>query len=86
MKEFTTGDVHDITDSVFVVRRAFSHQRHSSNRASQGAQVDVGNVVDGSSSIVQWTSVASCPPGVRPFYSDAAWYRTSRLLRIERSR
>lgn len=75
LKEFTTGDPHDVTDRIFVVRRAF--------RLNDWLPEDEGTnhkwkwqrggwlMVDRDSGRVSQLNL----PNFDPFYSVASWYR-----------
>ncbi len=76
LREFTTGDLHDVTDRVFVVRRAY--------RLNDWLPSDEGNVahkwkwqrggwlqVDRETGRVSQLNL----PNFDPFYSLASWYR-----------
>jgi hypothetical protein len=75
LKEFTTGDTHDITDTIFVVRRAFriNDSLPDEPRKAPKWMWQRGGwlMVDRSTGRV--TSVTL--PEFDPFYSDVAWYR-----------
>ena len=75
LKEFTTGDVHDITDSVFVVRRAF---RINDTLPTEPRKAPKWMWQRGGWLLVDRSSGRVSPvvlPEFDPFYSDAAWYR-----------
>ncbi len=75
LKEFTTGDPHDVTDRLFVIRRAF--------RVNDSLPTDQKKLpkwmwqrggwllVDRTSGRVSQINL----PDFDPFYSDVAWYR-----------
>jgi hypothetical protein len=75
LKEFTTGDTHDITDTVFVVRRAFriNDSLPDEPRKAPKWMWQRGGwlMVDRSTGRVTPVTL----PEFDPFYSDVAWYR-----------
>ena len=75
LREFTTGEPHDITDTLFVVRRAFriNDGLPEEPRKPPKWMWQLGGwlLVDRSNGRI--TQVAL--PEFDPFYSDVAWYR-----------
>lgn len=75
LKEFTTGEPHDITDNLFVVRRAFRINDSLPEEPRKAPkwlwQRGGWLLVDRTTGRV--TQIAL--PEFDPFYSDAAWYR-----------
>lgn len=76
IKEFTTGDVHDVTDRYFVVRRAFrvnDYLPDDSDPKSHRWKWQRGGwlLVDRSTARVSSLSL----PDYDPFYSSASWFR-----------
>src|SRR5437763_10079445 len=75
LREFTTGDVHDVTDSIFVVRRAY--------RINDYLPEDQKKVPDWKWQRGDWLVVnrrtgnvsAVNLPEFDPFYSVVSWYR-----------
>ena len=75
VKEFTTGNAHDVTDREFVVRRAYrindalpNDERKTPKWLWQRGGWIVVNRVSGKISLLKL-------PEFDPFYSDVAWYR-----------
>lgn len=75
LKEFTTGDTHDVTDTLFVVRRAFriNDGLPEEPRKPPKWMWQKGGwlLVDRASGRVSQLNM----PDFDPFYSEAAWYR-----------
>jgi hypothetical protein len=75
LKEFTTGEPHDVTDTVFVVRRAFriNDTLPQEPRKAPNWMWQLGDwlLVDRSTGRVSAITL----PEFDPFYSDVAWYR-----------
>lgn len=75
LKEFTTGDPHDITDTLFVVRRAFriNDGLPTEPRKAPKWMWQLGGwlLVDRQTGRVSQLNL----PEFDPFYSDVAWYR-----------
>ena len=77
LKEFTTGEAHDVTDRIFVVRRAF---RVNNNLPDEDGSRKLPNwmwqkggwlMVDRTTARISQVSL----PSFDPFYSHAAWFR-----------
>src|SRR3954451_8720649 len=77
LKEFTTGDQHDVTDRLFVVRRAF---RVNNNLPDEDGSHKLPNwmwqkgawlMVDRTTARITQLSL----PVFDPFYSHASWFR-----------
>lgn len=75
LKEFTTGDAHDVTDRIFVVRRAF---RLNNNLPLEDRKIpnwvwQKGNwlMIDRLTGHVSQLNL----PDFDPFYSHATWFR-----------
>lgn len=77
LKEFTTGDAHDVTDRLFVVRRAF---RVNNNLPDEDGSHKLPNwmwqkggwlLVDRTTARISQVSL----PVFDPFYSHASWFR-----------
>jgi hypothetical protein len=74
LREFTTGEAHDVTDRIFVVRRAFrvndqlpGESKTPRWRWQRGTWLSVDRLTG---------RVAELRlPDFDPFYSDAAWFR-----------
>lgn len=75
LKEFTTGDAHDITDRQFAVQRAFrvNDSLPDEHLTSPKWQWQRGGwlLVDRSTGRISAIKL----PDFDPFYSDTAWYR-----------
>lgn len=75
IKEFTTGETHDVTDRLFTVRRAFriNDSLPEDERKLPKWMWQRGGwlLVDRTTGRVSTISL----PEFDPFYSDAAWYR-----------
>ncbi len=75
IKEFTTGEPHDVTDRVFVVRRVFRLNDRLPAEEGQSPrwkwQKGGWLLVDRSTGRVSQLNL----PEFDPFYSDAAWFR-----------
>lgn len=75
LKEFTTGDPHDVTDRVFVVRRVFrlNDRLPVEEKMAPRWKWQKGNwlMVDRSTGRVSQINL----PEFDPFYSEAAWFR-----------
>lgn len=75
IKEFTTGDPHDVTDRVFVVRRVFRLNDRLPAEEGQAPrwkwQKGGWLMVDRSTGHVSQLNLAEFDP----FYSEAAWFR-----------
>ncbi len=75
IKEFVTGDVHDVTDTTFVVRRAYrlndALPEDHTVKPEWRWQRDGWLVVDRGSGRVSQLNL----PEFDPFYSVASWYR-----------
>ncbi len=75
LKEFTTGERHDVTDRLFVVRRAF---RINDSLPDDPKQHPRWLWQRGGWLLVDRTSGKILPirlPDFDPFYSDVSWYR-----------
>ena len=75
LKEFTTGDAHDVTDRKFVVRRAYrindalpDDTRKSPKWLWQRRRMVAGGPRSGKITLVKL-------PDFDPFYSEVSWYR-----------
>jgi hypothetical protein len=77
LKEFTTGDAHDVTDRLFVIRRAF---RVNNNLPDEDGSRKLPNwmwqkggwlLVDRTTARISQVTL----PAFDPFYSHAAWFR-----------
>jgi hypothetical protein len=77
LKEFTTGEVHDVTDRLFVVRRAF---RVNNNLPDEDGSRKLPNwmwqkggwlLVDRTTARISQIAL----PVFDPFYSHASWFR-----------
>ena len=77
LKEFTTGDTHDVTDRLFVIRRAF---RVNNNLPDEDGSRKLPNwmwqkggwlMVDRTTARISQVSL----PVFDPFYSHASWFR-----------
>ena len=74
LREFTTGDSHDVTDRLFVVRRAFRvSDRLPEDPKGPRWRWQRGNwlLVDRDSGRISELKL----PEFDPFYSDVSWYR-----------
>lgn len=74
LREFTTGDAHDVTDRVFVVRRAFRvNDRLPEDTKNPRWRWQRGNwlLVDRETGRISELRL----PEFDPFYSNASWYR-----------
>ncbi len=74
MREFTTGDSHDVTDRLFVVRRAFRvNDRLPEDPKGPRWRWQRGNwlLVDRETGRIAELKL----PEFDPFYSDVSWYR-----------
>ena len=73
IKEYTTGNPHDLTDRLFVVRRAFRINDSLPNEATARWQWQRGGwlLVDRVTGRVSQLNL----PEFDPFYSTASWYR-----------
>jgi hypothetical protein len=73
LKEYTTGPVHDITDRVFVVRRAYRVNDALPTETSARWLWQRGGwlLVDRSSGRIAQLKL----PEFDPYYSDVSWYR-----------
>jgi hypothetical protein len=75
LKEFTTGDTHDVTDTIFVVRRAF---RINDSLPDEPRKAPKWMWQRGGWLMVDRSTGRVTPvvlPEFDPFYSDVAWYR-----------
>lgn len=75
LKEFTTGETHDVTDRVFVVRRAF---RVNDSLPTDEKKLPKWMWQQGGWLLVDRTTgrVSQVPlPDFDPYYSEVAWYR-----------
>lgn len=75
LKDFTTGDTHDITETVFVVRRAF---RINDSLPTEPRKAPKWMWQRGGWLMVDRYTGRVTPvllPEFDPFYSDVAWYR-----------
>lgn len=75
LKEFTTGEPHDVTDRLFVVRRAF---RVNDSLPTDQKKLPKWMWQRGGWLLVDRTTGRVSPitlPDFDPFYSDVAWYR-----------
>jgi hypothetical protein len=75
LKEFTTGEEHDITDRQFTVQRAF---RVNDSLPQDGRALSRWRWQRGGWLLVDRSTGRISPirlPDFDPFYSDAAWYR-----------
>jgi hypothetical protein len=77
LKEFTTGDAHDVTDRLFVIRRAF---RVNNNLPDEDGSRKLPNwmwqkggwlMVDRTTARISQVAL----PVFDPFYSHASWFR-----------
>ncbi len=75
LREFTTGEPHDVTDRLFVVRRAFrlNDRLPEEERGTAKWKWEIGGwlLVDRSNGHVSRLNL----PDFDPFYSQASWYR-----------
>jgi len=73
LKEYTTGPVHEVTDRVFVVRRAYRVNDSLPNETSARWLWQRGGwlLVDRSSGRITQLKL----PEFDPYYSDVSWYR-----------
>ncbi len=75
LREFTTGDPHDVTDTLFVVRRAFriNDGLPTEPRKPPKWMWQLGGwlLIDRTTGRVSQLNL----PEFDPFYSDVAWYR-----------
>jgi len=70
-REFTVGEPHDITDKVFVVRRAYRMNDAPTNQPEWKWQRDNWLLVDRSNGRVSRLNL----PDFDPFYSVVSWFR-----------
>ncbi len=76
LKDFTTGETHDVTDREFVVRQGVSHQRQLAGRSARSQPSGSGNVAAGCWSTGVSGKIALVKlPDFDAFYSEVSWYR-----------